>query len=63
MEVGFAGLGRMGRRMAANLVGAGHRVTVWNRSAGVAEDFAATHGSSAADRPSKWSKPSSSLSC
>src|SRR5437764_1068136 len=32
MNVGFVGLGRMGAGMAANLVAAGHEVTVWNRS-------------------------------
>jgi 3-hydroxyisobutyrate dehydrogenase-like beta-hydroxyacid dehydrogenase len=32
MDVGFIGLGAMGAGMAANLVKAGHRVTVWNRS-------------------------------
>ena len=32
MDVGFLGLGRMGRVMAARLVAAGHRVRVWNRS-------------------------------
>lgn len=32
MKVGFIGLGRMGRAMAANLIGAGHEVAVWNRS-------------------------------
>src|SRR5512142_2358079 len=34
MRVGFVGLGIMGRPMAANLVKAGHEVTVWNRSKG-----------------------------
>jgi len=34
MRVGFIGLGRMGRGMAANLVGAGHEVTVFNRTPG-----------------------------
>jgi len=34
MRVAFLGLGIMGRAMAANLVKAGHEVTVWNRSAG-----------------------------
>ena len=43
MRVGFAGLGRMGVRMAENLVAAGHDVTVWNRSAEKAEGFAAAH--------------------
>lgn len=32
MDVGFIGLGAMGRAMAANLVKAGHTVRVWNRS-------------------------------
>jgi 3-hydroxyisobutyrate dehydrogenase-like beta-hydroxyacid dehydrogenase len=32
MDIGFIGLGAMGSAMAANLVRAGHRVTVWNRS-------------------------------
>jgi 3-hydroxyisobutyrate dehydrogenase-like beta-hydroxyacid dehydrogenase len=34
MKVGFIGLGRMGSAMAANLVRAGHEVTVFNRSPG-----------------------------
>ncbi|MGA1998989.1 MAG: NAD(P)-dependent oxidoreductase [Terriglobales bacterium] len=34
MRVAFLGLGIMGRPMAANLVKAGHEVSVWNRSAG-----------------------------
>jgi 3-hydroxyisobutyrate dehydrogenase-like beta-hydroxyacid dehydrogenase len=34
MQVGYLGLGIMGRPMAANLVKAGHEVSVWNRSAG-----------------------------
>ena len=33
MDIGFIGLGNMGRGMALNLVKAGHRVTVYNRSA------------------------------
>ena len=33
MRVAFLGLGIMGRPMAANLVKAGHEVTVWNRYA------------------------------
>jgi 3-hydroxyisobutyrate dehydrogenase-like beta-hydroxyacid dehydrogenase len=32
MDIGFIGLGQMGAGMAANLVKAGHRVTVYNRS-------------------------------
>jgi 3-hydroxyisobutyrate dehydrogenase-like beta-hydroxyacid dehydrogenase len=34
MKLGFIGLGRMGASMAANLVKAGHEVSVFNRSAG-----------------------------
>lgn len=32
MDVGFIGLGAMGRAMARNLAAAGHRVRAWNRS-------------------------------
>ncbi|WP_052161426.1 NAD(P)-dependent oxidoreductase [Hoeflea sp. BAL378] len=51
MRLGFAGLGRMGSRMAANCVRAGHDVTVWNRSAGAADAFAKAHGARAVGRP------------
>jgi 3-hydroxyisobutyrate dehydrogenase-like beta-hydroxyacid dehydrogenase len=34
MQVAFIGLGIMGHAMATNLVKAGHRVTVWNRTPG-----------------------------
>jgi 3-hydroxyisobutyrate dehydrogenase-like beta-hydroxyacid dehydrogenase len=37
MRIGFIGLGRMGVGMAANLVAAGHEVTVYNRSPGKAQ--------------------------
>ncbi|WP_297841056.1 NAD(P)-dependent oxidoreductase [uncultured Roseibium sp.] len=43
MRVGFAGLGRMGVRMAANLAAAGMDINVWNRTAGTAQAFAAAH--------------------
>ena len=36
MSIAFIGLGSMGSAIAANLLGAGHEVTVWNRSAGKA---------------------------
>lgn len=36
MNVGFIGLGSMGAAMVPNLVRAGHRVQVWNRSAAAA---------------------------
>ncbi len=33
MKIAFLGMGIMGRPMAANLVKAGHDVTIWNRTA------------------------------
>jgi 3-hydroxyisobutyrate dehydrogenase-like beta-hydroxyacid dehydrogenase len=41
MEVGFIGLGHMGKAIAANLIRAGHRLTVWNRSQGPAQELGA----------------------
>lgn len=49
MQVGFIGLGRMGSAMAANLIRAGHQVTVFNRTAGKAEALAALGGKVARD--------------
>ncbi|GJE28229.1 NAD(P)-dependent oxidoreductase [Methylobacterium organophilum] len=50
MDVGFLGLGRMGRAMAAQLVAAGHNVRVWNRSPDPARQVAgATPVASAAE--------------
>src|SRR6516162_8058595 len=43
MNLGFIGLGQMGAGMAANLVKAGHRVTVFNRTPAKAEPLVA-HG-------------------
>jgi 3-hydroxyisobutyrate dehydrogenase-like beta-hydroxyacid dehydrogenase len=48
MRVAFLGLGIMGRPMAANLVKAGHEVTVWNRTPGK-EVEGANHASSPAE--------------
>jgi len=41
MDIGFIGLGKMGQGMAANLMKAGHRVTVYNRSPDKAEALVA----------------------
>ena len=41
MRIGFIGLGNMGSAMAANLIKAGHEVTVYNRSRGKVEALAA----------------------
>src|SRR4051812_43020873 len=40
MKIGFIGLGRMGSGMVANLLGAGHEVTVYNRTRAKAEALA-----------------------
>lgn len=37
MDIGFIGLGKMGQGMAANLLQAGHHLTVYNRSPGKAD--------------------------
>jgi len=52
MNLGFLGLGQMGAGMAANLIKAGHNVTVYNRTAGKAAallDQGATEAKSVAD--------------
>ena len=41
MKIGFIGLGKMGSGIAANLLKAGHEVTVFNRTPGKAEPLAA----------------------
>ena len=41
MKIGFIGLGRMGGHVAANLLRAGHQVTVWNRSSGPVAELVA----------------------
>jgi 3-hydroxyisobutyrate dehydrogenase len=46
MQVAWLGLGAMGRPMAANLAEA-HDTRVWNRTAGVAEEHAAAHATTA----------------
>ena len=53
-RVAFLGLGIMGSRMAANLAGAGFELTVWNRTASTAEDFAAANaGVTVAETPAQ----------
>ncbi|HZD23050.1 MAG TPA: NAD(P)-dependent oxidoreductase [Acidimicrobiia bacterium] len=41
-RLGYIGLGIMGRGMAANLIAAGHDLTVWNRTPAKAEGLGAT---------------------
>ena len=49
--VAFLGLGVMGHPMAGHLVRAGHRVTVYNRTAAKAQAWSAEYGGSAAATP------------
>jgi 3-hydroxyisobutyrate dehydrogenase len=56
MRIGFIGLGIMGRPMAQHLIGAGHELTVWNRSRPGIDALVAAgaqEGASAADVASK----------
>ena len=50
--IGFLGLGQMGSLMAANLLAAGHHVTVWNRSPGRTEALR-SRGASVAPTPAQ----------
>ncbi|MBP2019545.1 3-hydroxyisobutyrate dehydrogenase-like beta-hydroxyacid dehydrogenase [Symbiobacterium terraclitae] len=43
-NLGFIGLGRMGRHMARNLIKAGHTVTLFNRSQAVVDELVAEGG-------------------
>jgi 3-hydroxyisobutyrate dehydrogenase len=62
MDVGFAGLGRMGKPMATNLLKAGHRLIVWNRTPRKAEPLAALGAQVAAD-PAGLARTGSSSRC
>ncbi|MCY3995651.1 MAG: NAD(P)-dependent oxidoreductase [Rhodobacter sp.] len=50
-KVAFLGLGVMGYPMAGHLASAGHRVTVYNRTAAKAESWVEEHGGAAAGSP------------
>jgi len=52
MDIGFIGLGNMGKPMALNLLNAGHRLRVWNRSPAPAQELAA-RGAIVAASPSE----------
>ncbi|MFZ5855724.1 MAG: NAD(P)-dependent oxidoreductase [Chloroflexota bacterium] len=51
-QIGFIGLGIMGRGMTHNLLKAGHKVTVWNRTAARMDEFAAA-GAQTASSPAE----------
>ena len=51
LRVTVIGAGRMGSAMVGRLSGAGHHVTVWNRTRARAEDVAARHDAAVAPSP------------
>ena len=50
-DIGWIGLGRMGEAMAARLVNAGHRLSVWNRTASKADPLAQIGAEVVTDKP------------
>jgi 3-hydroxyisobutyrate dehydrogenase-like beta-hydroxyacid dehydrogenase len=53
MKLAWLGLGIMGSRQAANLVRAGHELTVWNRTRATADAWAAEHRATVAATPAE----------
>lgn len=53
MKIAFLGLGAIGQPMASHLAGGLFELTVWNRTASKAQDFARLHQAVAAATPSK----------
>src|SRR3954452_23915904 len=52
-DVAFLGLGVMGYPMAGHLAAAGHRVTVYNRTAAKAAEWVRAHGGRSAPTPAE----------
>jgi 3-hydroxyisobutyrate dehydrogenase len=51
MKTAFLGLGAIGRPMAKCIAGAGHQLTLWNRTAGRADEVAKAIGATVASTP------------
>ena len=60
MQVGVAGLGKMGAEIAARLIELGHQVTVWNRSAEKTKPLAAA-GAKVVNSPAEVAKASEAV--
>ncbi len=60
MQVGVAGLGKMGAEIAARLIEVGHQVTVWNRSADKTKPLAAA-GAKVVNSPAEVAKASEAV--
>src|SRR5882757_1028416 len=52
LEIGFIGLGQMGSGIVHNLLKAGHKVSVYNRTRAKAEPFV-QHGATVVDSPAE----------
>jgi len=52
-RIGFLGLGIMGSRMAANVLGSGFPLSVWTHTPGKAAKWASEHGCEALDTPAE----------
>ncbi len=63
LDVAFIGLGVMGYPMAGHLARAGHRVTVYNRSAAKAERWSAEHAGRRAPTPAAAAHGASIVFC
>jgi len=62
MNLGFIGLGMMGRAMARNLLKAGHRVTVYNRTRSRAEELQ-SRGVLIAETPAEAGQGEAVITC
>jgi 3-hydroxyisobutyrate dehydrogenase len=60
MQMGVAGLGKMGAEIAARLIEVGHQVTVWNRSADKTKPLAAV-GAKVVNSPAEVAKASEAV--
>ena len=60
MKIGIAGTGRMGAAIATRLLGLGHEVSVWNRSAAKTRPLADA-GARAADTPQRLARESEAV--
>ena len=62
MDIGFIGLGMMGRAMARNLLRAGHRVTVYNRTCSRSQELQ-SDGAQVAETPADACKGEAVITC
>ena len=62
-RVAFIGLGVMGNPMAGHLQRAGHSVTVYNRTAEKAQNWATQYGGAAAGTPAEAAKDAEFVMC